>query len=170
MPHVIEPAASGRSKCRGCKRAIAGGELRFGECLPNPFADGDMTIWFHLRCGAMRRPAAFREVMAEAGFDVGEFEAAVAAGAALHRLERLCGAERAPSGRARCRSCREPIPKDSWRIALEFFEEGTFNAAGYIHAGCSSDYFGTAEITDRLRLFAPDLDEDAFGSLEADIQ
>ena len=44
MDHVIEPASSGRAKCRGCGRAIAKGELRLGERLPNPFTDeGEMT-------------------------------------------------------------------------------------------------------------------------------
>jgi len=31
--HVIEPAATGRAKCRGCGRAIAAAELRFGVRL-----------------------------------------------------------------------------------------------------------------------------------------
>ena len=44
MAHTIEPAASGRTKCRGCGEPIAKGELGFGERLPHPFADdGDMT-------------------------------------------------------------------------------------------------------------------------------
>ena len=34
-------------KCRGCGRPIARGELRFGERLPNAFAEGEMTVWFH---------------------------------------------------------------------------------------------------------------------------
>ena len=52
MPHVFEPAPTGRAKCRGCGRAIAKGELRFGERLPNPFAEGEMTLWFHPLCAA----------------------------------------------------------------------------------------------------------------------
>jgi hypothetical protein len=49
VPHVIEPASSGRAKCRGCDRPIAKGELRFGERQPNAFGEGEMTLWFHLR-------------------------------------------------------------------------------------------------------------------------
>ena len=41
MPHVIEPAPTGRAKCRGCGEKIGAGELRFGESLPNPFAEGE---------------------------------------------------------------------------------------------------------------------------------
>ena len=49
MAHTIEPAASGRTKCRGCGEPIAKGELGFGERLPHPFADdGDMTLRFHI--------------------------------------------------------------------------------------------------------------------------
>ena len=56
MPHVIETASSGRAKCRGCGEKIAAGELRFGERLPNPFAEGETTHWFHLECAAFKRP------------------------------------------------------------------------------------------------------------------
>jgi hypothetical protein len=35
MPHLFEPAPSGRAECRGCGRRIQRGELRFGERLPN---------------------------------------------------------------------------------------------------------------------------------------
>ena len=31
------------------------GELRFGERLPNPFAEGEMTVWFHPLCAAYKR-------------------------------------------------------------------------------------------------------------------
>ena len=58
---VIEKAPSGRARCRGCGRAIAKGEPRLGERLPNPFAEERlMTLWFHLRCGAFKRPAVLR--------------------------------------------------------------------------------------------------------------
>ena len=42
--HSFEVAPSGRSKCRGCGDAIARGEVRFGERLPNPFGEGDMVL------------------------------------------------------------------------------------------------------------------------------
>ena len=61
MPHVIEPAASARAKCRGCAEKIAAGDLRFGESLPNPFAEGETHHWYHLECGAMKRPEPFLE-------------------------------------------------------------------------------------------------------------
>lgn len=170
MAHTIEPAASGRAKCRGCKRPIARGELRFGERLPNPFADGDMTLWFHLICGAYRRPVALAEVIdAHDVPDADRLKRIIDDGIAHHRLERLAGVQRSPSGRARCRSCRETIGKDEWRIALEFFEEGMFNPAGYIHARCVSAYFETTDILERLAHFGQDLERADFNALEGEI-
>ncbi len=56
MPHVFEPAPTGRAKCRGCGRPIEKGEARFGERIPNPFAEGETTLWFHPLCAAYKRP------------------------------------------------------------------------------------------------------------------
>lgn len=62
MAHTIEPAASGRTKCRGCGEPIAKGELGFGERLPHPFADdGDMTLRFHILCAANKRQESIAE-------------------------------------------------------------------------------------------------------------
>ena len=162
MSHTIEPAASGRSKCRGCGEAITKGELRFGERLPNPFADGDMTIWFHPDCAAYKRPEAFREASAQVAelLEPRRVETLLAAaeqGLAHHRLDRICGVERAPSGRARCRHCRETIDKTLWRIPLAFFEEGTFNRSGYVHVACAAAYFETDDLMPRIDHFAPAL-------------
>ena len=67
MAHVIEPASSARAKCRGCGRPIAKGILRLGERLPNPFGEGEMTLWFHLPCAAFKRPQPFLDAIAELG-------------------------------------------------------------------------------------------------------
>ena len=134
MGHVFETAPSGRAKCRGCGKAIAKGDLRFGERLPNPYGEGDMTLWFHPRCGAYKRPEPFLEALAgpdPAVDDAAELERVARFGAAHRRLPRLHGAERSPSGRARCRSCREPIARDAWRISLVFYQEGRFEPSGF---------------------------------------
>jgi len=161
MPHSIEPASSGRSKCRGCGRAIAKGELRLGERLENPFADeGEITLWFHLVCGAYKRPEALLEALAGSAEAVERADwlaAEARVGLEHHRLPRADGLERSPTGRAACRSCREKIPKDSWRIRLVFFEDGRFAPSGFIHFDCAEEYLGTTELTERLRCFSPDL-------------
>jgi hypothetical protein len=158
MAHVIEPASSGRAKCRGCNQPIVKGELRLGERQPNAFGEGEMTQWFHLRCAAYLRPDTFLEAAAAAPAD--ELEALGAAarfGIEHRRVPRIHGAQRASSGRAHCRACREPIAKGEWRIALVFFEEYRFDPGGYLHVGCSRDYFETTDFLERIRHFSPEL-------------
>ena len=66
MSHLFEAASSGRSKCRGCGQPIAKGELRFGERLPNPFGEGEVTHWFHPLCAAYKRPEPMLETLSAA--------------------------------------------------------------------------------------------------------
>jgi Poly(ADP-ribose) polymerase and DNA-Ligase Zn-finger region len=169
MPHVLEPASTGRSKCRACGGTIGKDELRFGERLPNPFADGEMTWWFHPDCAAYRRPQAFLDATdATANLpDAEQLRIAAQRGLELHRLPRINGVERATSGRARCRACREPIAKGEWRIPLVTFDEGMFNPAGSIHVGCAHRYFGTREVLPRLTRHLAGLPADEIDDLRA---
>ena len=162
MAHLIEPASSGRAKCRSCDQPIAKGELRFGERQPNAFGDGEMTLWFHLPCGAYSRPEPFLEAQGTATVaaplaPLEPLAAAARFGIEHRRVPRLHGAERASSGRAHCRSCRELIGKGEWRLPLVFFEDYRFNPGGYIHAQCAREYFETADLLDRVRHFSPEL-------------
>lgn len=163
MSDVIEIASSGRAKCRACGRAIAKGELRFGERMPNPFGEGEATYWFHVRCGACKRPEptlAALEAAPDGTEDRDELLEIARRGVARPKLARFATVERAPSGRARCRQCREPIAKEGWRIALDWWEEGRFGGSGFIHLACAAEFFGTTEDLEmRVRWFAPDLDE-----------
>lgn len=179
MPHTIERAPSGRAKCRGCGAPIPSGSLRFGERLPNPFADGDaeMTLWYHLECAAYKRPEPFLEALrgtagpgdrGTAGpGDGGDFpnraqlEADARAGLEHRRLPRVDAASRAPSGRAMCRACKAPIEKGTWRIALVFYEDGRFAPSGFMHLRCAREYLETTDVVGRLQRFSPGLtDED----------
>jgi len=162
MPHVFEPASSGRAKCRGCGRAIQRGELRFGERLPNPFAEGEMTIWFHPLCAAYRRPEPVLQTLADAAADVPGrevLERAAHGSLAKRRLPRIDGAEKAPSAQARCRSCHEPIARGAWRIRLVFNQDGRFSPGGFVHLDCRSAYFETDDILDHVLHFSPDLSD-----------
>ena len=162
MPHVFEPAASGRARCRGCGRSIQRGELRFGERLPNPYADGEMTLWFHPSCAAYKRPEALLHALAETPEVVPDREAlkrVADTGLAHPRLPRVDGAERAPSGQAMCRSCRQQIARGTWRIRLVFYEEGVFSPGGYVHLGCRNAYFGRDDILEQALHFSPKLSD-----------
>jgi len=163
MAHVFEPAASGRSRCRGCKQPLAKGELRFGQRLPNPFAEGEVTHWFHPACAAYKIPEALLEGLAAANADVPDrenLERIARFGVAHRRVPRIDGAEKSPSGQARCRHCKEMIEKGAWRIRLVFHEEGNFSPGGFIHFTCREAYFETGDILDRLLHFSPSLNEE----------
>ena len=175
MPHVIEHATSGRAKCRGCDRKIDKDELRFGENRPNAFGDGEMTLWFHLPCAAYKRPEPFLEVLEGVEPEgISRDEVAVAQalkpaaefGITHRRVPRIDKVDRAPTGRARCRSCRELIGKDGWRIGLVFFEEYRFQPSGYIHLACAREYFGTIDLRARIAWFNPERTETELGEIE----
>lgn len=164
MAPTIERAPSGRAKCRGCGQPIAKGDLRLGARLANPFDETkELTLWFHPRCGACTRGEVFLEAARTASEELPDrdsLEAEARRSVEYPRLERLRGAERARTGRATCRSCREAIRKDAWRLALTFYDEveGRFSPGGFLHAGCAGDYFGTsASVLGRVKHFTPEL-------------
>lgn len=174
IAHTIEPAASGRAKCRGCGEKIAKDELRLGARLPNPFVEGELTLWFHLVCGAYKRPEQYLEAAKTTSETIenAEWLEAEAKKSLEHeRLPRLNGAERAPTGRARCRSCRELIEKGSWRISVIYYDEveGRFEPAGHIHPKCAKAYFGTSDLVDRLKHFSPDLESQEWKEIGAEL-
>jgi hypothetical protein len=172
MANVFEPATSGRSKCRGCGRALARGEIRFGERLPNPYAEGEMTLWFHPLCAAYKRPEAMLEAIAQSGDAAPDREAlaqAAQASAARPRLPRIDGAERA-RGQATCRQCRKPIPRGEWRIRLSSYEEGQFSPLGFIHMGCARAYFEIDAIAEPLLHFSAALSDADRGELRSAIE
>lgn len=173
MPHLIEPAATGRAKCRGCGQAIAAGVLRFGEAVPNAFGEGETSQWYHLGCAACKRPEPFLQALAAAPAveEAERLQADAQEGVDHPRLTRINGAERDPSGRAQCRQCKTNIAKGAWRITLVFWEEGRFNAAGFVHPGCAAAYFETAEgVMARVRRFAPGLSEADLDEIKAQLQ
>jgi hypothetical protein len=162
VSHIFEPAASGRSKCRGCGRPIQRGELRFGERLPNAFGEGEMTLWFHPACAAYKRPEPLLEALAETRENVPDsdrLERAARGSLAQRRLPRIDGAERAPTGQAKCRSCRQPIARGSWRVRLVLHEEGRFVPGGFVHLDCRKAYFDTDDVLEQVLYFSPDLSD-----------
>jgi hypothetical protein len=175
MAHLLETAPTGRAKCRGCGERIAAKELRFGERLPNPFAEdgGEMTHWFHVPCAAFRRPEPFLETIAATSEmipDRDRLEHEARLGVAHHRLPRVSTAARAPSGRAACRACRAPIEKGAWRISLVFYDDGRFVPSGFIHLGCARVYLETADVLPRVKHFSPAVTESELAEIRAEIE
>jgi hypothetical protein len=168
MADVLLPATSGRAKCRGCGRAIRAGELRFGESLPNAYGEGEAVHWLHLTCAACMRPEKLLPVLTASDAVIPDREwlrTAAEFGAAHARVPRLAYAERSKSGKARCRSCREPIAGGVMRFALVMFEEGRASPIGFIHVECTNAYFGTTDVLDRVEKLSPDLDATALAEV-----
>ena len=138
------------------------GELRFGERIANPYAEGETTLWFHPLCAAYKRPEAVLETLGQGVENVPAREAlerAASGSSAQRRLPRIDGAELAPSGQAKCRSCHEPIPRGAWRIRLVFYEQGRFSPGGFVHLVCRGDYFETGDILAPLLHFSTALSD-----------
>jgi hypothetical protein len=167
MTHLLEQAPTSRSQCRSCGRKIERGELRFGERRSNAFGEGETTLWFHPLCAAYSRPEPLLEFMSsEPGAALAELRPLAELGVAHPHLARLTSAQRSPTGRANCRHCHRAIEKETWRLALVFFEEFRFSASGFIHAACAGEYLGTTELIARVRHFSPDLGEDDIEDLK----
>jgi hypothetical protein len=125
------------------------------EALPSAYGEGESLFWFHLPCAACARPEALLPVLGQSSLSAHErrrLETLAQAGIAQGRLCRILRAERASSGRARCRHCRELIEQGAWRLSLQIFEDGRFNPIGTIHAACSVGYFGSEPTIERLTL------------------
>lgn len=123
-PLVIEEARSSRSKCRTCRRKIDKGKLRIGVLLEGPYGTG--YLWHHLTCAAKRRGEDVEEAYASRawadGVDLPPIEE-------LRKLREKAEeekknrkeapyAERAPSGRSKCKHCDALIEQGSFRVAL----------------------------------------------------
>lgn len=119
-----------------------------------------MTLWYHLVCASYKRPEPLLAALAETAQSVAgreTLESAAGSSLAHRRLPRIDGAERAPTAKALCRSCREPIARGAWRVRLAFFEDGRFTSGGFVHLDCRAAYFETDVVIDRLLHFSPDL-------------
>jgi hypothetical protein len=144
MAHKIEPSPTGRAACRGCKASIEKGALRFGEEFKNPYSEeGGLSYrYWHLPCAADKLANELAATLAT-------YEGAVEDRAALdariqeHWRPEMPFAERATSGRAKCRACDVTIKKGEMRVAFErVFESpmGPQKAAAYAHVQCLPRY------------------------------
>jgi poly [ADP-ribose] polymerase len=144
MANVIEEAKSGRASCRTCKKAIAKGELRLGIEAQTQFSDTPSLQWHHVLCAAAKLPVELKAALAEYPGDVpnrAELDAAME-DALKKGSAKPAGfpyVDKAPTGRAKCMECGEPIEKGSFRVAVERELEVGGNAtrgAGYLHPKC----------------------------------
>jgi len=127
-------------------------------------------MWFHLMCAAYKRPEVFMEGLAAHPSaelpDRTALERAAQSSLAFRRNPRIDGAERSPTGQARCRHCHGLIEKGSWRIRIAYHEQGRFYPGGFLHLGCRTEYFEGHEVLEQLLYFSPALSAEDRGDLE----
>jgi len=150
----IEVSPSGRATCRGCKTAIGKGELRFAESYSLPTGEEGQR-YYHLRCGAENVRAGFQVALAQYEGELPDraaLEAILAAPPAKGKGKKgdlpLPHADRAPTGRAKCIQCEEPIGKGELRVAVEReIDTGAFTSkgAGYLHPSCAMAWWEAQE-------------------------
>jgi hypothetical protein len=145
MAHKVEVAPSGRASCRGCKKTIGKGELRFGEEFASPYSEeGGMSFrYWHLACAATKMANELAEALSAYDGPPIEQRAELDAVIAEHTRPSMPYAERASTGRARCRSCEQGIPKGALRIAFERVYDGPMGpqkVAVYVHPKCVAGY------------------------------
>jgi hypothetical protein len=147
MANVIEEAKTGRASCRTCRKAIAKGELRLGVEAQTQFSDTPSLQWHHLLCAATKLPDELKAALA--GYP-GEVPDRAELDAAMEQAAKKTGAkpaalpyvDKAPTGRAKCMQCGQPIEKASFRVAVERELEIGANVttgAGYLHPGCVAE-------------------------------
>lgn len=178
-PYLIEAARSSRSKCRTCKRKIEKDMLRIGILLEGPYGTG--YLWHHLNCAARRRfedvEAAYEEVSWADDVKVPPLDE-------LKKLQEAAEkkkadkkespwAERAKSGRSKCKNCDEAIEKDSWRVILdrevEFFGQ-TRTTQVNIHPACVAAELSSDDCPTEVDGFEDALRENCAGSGDDDIK
>jgi poly [ADP-ribose] polymerase len=171
MSHVIESAKSSRASCRGCKKTIQKGELRFGLAVPSAFSDEPQLQWYHLLCGAGAKPAELKDTLAAFSGEVpnrAEVDRAIEEGGKKQKPGKFPYAEHAPSARSRCIVCETPIAKGQLRVAIERqVDTGAFNtvAPGYMHPKCAKDSPHGAGLMDALKANSKNLSDADWGEL-----
>jgi len=170
MTDLIEPATTGRAKCRRCAGKIEKGSWRFGETVPNAFGEGDATRWFHLMCAAEKRPEKLREALAGSNLEIPDraaLEKVIEDGVRNPSLAGVKHADRAPTGRASCQECHAKIDKGELRVAIEREADAPAMATtSYLHAACASKHLGESGLFDKLRRMSASLGPDALAELE----
>ena len=174
MAHIIEPAKSGRAKCRSCKKAIEKGALRLGEEILDPFGSGGTThVWHHVDCAAEKKPDEIKAALADYTGDVPDragLEKKIADSQKALPPGTFPYAEKAPSGRSRCMACESGIEKDTLRVAVEReVDTGTFKTkgAGYLHPMCAADFTGDAGMFEKVKSNSRELTGEQLAELEA---
>ncbi len=183
-PHKIEKARSSRSKCRTCRRKIDKDTLRLGILLEGPYGTG--YLWHHLKCAAKRRPEDVEEAYGAKAWEDGlELPSLDELRKLKEKAEEAKAkrkdppyAEKAPTGRSKCKHCGEAIAQGSFRIVLArevSFGNQVRATPINVHPGCVGAELRAEDCMTELEGFEAALrggskdlaEEDVAGALEA---
>jgi poly [ADP-ribose] polymerase len=176
MPHTIEVAKSGRAACRTCKENIAKGELRFGEEVQNQYSDAPAFQWHHLKCAATAKPVSLAEAIAAYPGEIPDRAALLEAIEIAKKTQKPTEyphADHAPTGRAKCIVCHQPIEKGSLRVVVERAADGGAymgKSAAYLHPKCAAQSIEGGDVFERIRRNSPALEEEELAELRAAIE
>jgi hypothetical protein len=144
---AVEVAPSGRGMCGHCKQGIAEGALRFGFKL-----DGSVA-WFHLQpCAASVYPEKVEYALERSNVMVPDrkgLEAAIEAARPAARRARLRPVDRAPTGRATCRHCKQLVAKGTLRANWLLYDD---TSTGALHVACVNGYVGSDASADLVAM------------------
>ena len=149
MSNMIEPAKSGRAKCRGCGEKIEKDTLRYG----NFDEQWESYKWFHLPCGAAENLAGFMQAVEDYDGEIEDLDAILVKAKEAARGKGFPRVEVASSGRSSCLLCEEKIaPKGTLRVVVEREVEGFGKRPAYLHLGCAAGFLeaDSDELTDLL--------------------
>ena len=141
---MIEVAKSGRAACRGCKKPIPSGDLRFGDQVPGNF-DGMMTFWYHLACAVEHKPEQLALALARTQLPIpnrAALAASLGGATVTARTARLQKVDRAPTGRATCQQCKQSIAKTTLRVTMQRDEGASVAGTSFLHVFCASAFAG----------------------------
>ena len=142
----LEVSPSGRAGCRGCKKSVAKGEVRFAESYTMPGAEDVSYRYWHLPCAAAKLGASLKSALDAYEGDLperAEIELAFANAPKKTGKDRpLPHADRAQTARAKCIQCGEAIEKATLRIGIQReADPGSFaRGPSYLHPPCALAY------------------------------
>jgi ankyrin repeat protein len=138
----IEVSPSNRATCKGCKKKIDKGILRFA--FETEF---ESYNYFHLECAAKKKDKRFKKAIDNYKGEIPDKDKLLT----LASSAKSGGspsvypyAEHAKTSRSKCIKCGKAIEKDGLRIAIEREYEssagGMMTGTGYLHVECAKDW------------------------------
>jgi hypothetical protein len=98
-----------------------------------------MTFWYHLTCAVAKKPEQLKLALSRYKLPIPN-RAAIEASLAVARIQQI---DHAPTGRAKCEHCKQPIAKTTLRVAIQCDDGGVgIVGTSFLHVVCASAFAG----------------------------